>query len=139
MVLSYDYSNQNRWQRANKCTSIAGHFDGHGGAPVPYVAHLPMQHDQGFAGSHWTPPLGDYSLCIAPAATRATANETMLQHVPTLLAISMAVAMRWYDTGSWLSQKPLNATIGQALAPILQNQTHYAGCFGHLIMKKSSS
>ena len=25
--------------------------------------------------------------------------------------------------GSWLSQKPLNATIGRALAPILQNRT----------------
>ncbi len=27
-----------------------GHFDGHGGAPVPYGANLPMQHDQDFAG-----------------------------------------------------------------------------------------
>ena len=58
----------------------------------------PMQHDQGFTGSHWTPPLGDYSLRIAPAAARATANEMTIQHVPTLLAISMAVAMRWYNT-----------------------------------------
>jgi hypothetical protein len=58
-----------------------------------------MQHDQGFTGSHclWTPPSGDYSLRIAPAATRATADETTMQHVPTLLAISMAVAMRRYD------------------------------------------
>ena len=38
----------------------------------------------------------------------------------------MAVAMRQYNTGassdgggSWVSLKPLNATIGQALAPIL--------------------
>jgi len=51
---------------ANKCTSVAGHFDGHGGTPVPYGAHRPMQHDQGFTGSHWTLPLGNYSLCIAP-------------------------------------------------------------------------
>ena len=57
-----------------------------------------MQHDQGFTGSHWTPPLGDYLLRIAPAAARATANKTMIQHVPTLLAISMAVAMRRYNT-----------------------------------------
>jgi len=83
---------------ANKCTSIAGHFDGHDSAPVPYGAHLPMQHDQGFAGSHWMPPLGDYSLHIAPAAARVTANETTMQHVPTLLAISMAVAMWQYYT-----------------------------------------
>jgi hypothetical protein len=50
-----------------------GHFDGHGGAPVQYGAHLPMQNDQGFTGSHWTPPLGDYSLRIAGAVI------TMLQ------------------------------------------------------------
>ena len=58
---------------ANKCTSVVGHFDGHGGAPVQYGAHLPMQNDQGFTGSHWTPPLGDYSLRIAGAVI------TMLQ------------------------------------------------------------
>ena len=29
----------------------------------------------------------------------------------------------------WLSLKPLNTTIGQALAQILQNRTRYAGCF----------
>jgi hypothetical protein len=44
------------------------------------------------------PPSGNYSLRIAPAATRATANVTTMQHVPTLLAILMAVAMQRYDT-----------------------------------------
>ena len=39
-----------------KQTSVAGHFDGHGGAPVQYGVHRLMQHDQGFTGSHWTPP-----------------------------------------------------------------------------------
>jgi hypothetical protein len=81
---------------ANKCISVAGHFDGHGGAPVQYEAHFPMQHDQGFIGSHWTPPSGDYSLRIAPSATRVAINSTMMQHVPTLLAVLMAIAMRWY-------------------------------------------
>jgi hypothetical protein len=57
-----------------------------------------MQHDQGFTGSHWTPPSGDYSLCITPAAARATINTTIMEHVPTLLAVSMAIAMRWYYT-----------------------------------------
>jgi hypothetical protein len=33
------------------------------------------------------PPLGNYSLRITPAAARATANKTMMQNVPTLLAI----------------------------------------------------
>jgi hypothetical protein len=44
------------------------------------------------------PPLGNYSLRITLAATRATANKTMMQNVPTLLAILMAVAMRRYYT-----------------------------------------
>ena len=54
-----------------KCISVAGHFDSHGG--VGYRRQRPMQHVQIFTGSHWTLPSGDYSLRIAPAATRATA------------------------------------------------------------------
>ena len=80
------------------CTSAAGHINGHGGAPMRYGAHRPMQHDQGFTRSHWTPPSGDYSLRIAPAAARATINTTIMKHVPTLLALSMAIAMRRYYT-----------------------------------------
>ena len=71
---------------ANKCTSAAGHFDGHGSALVPYGAHRPMQHDQGLTGSHWTQPLGNYSLRIAPVATRAT------------ITVSMVIVMRRYCT-----------------------------------------
>jgi hypothetical protein len=52
-----------------------------------------MQHVQGHTGSHWTPPSGDYSLLIALAAAREKINSTMMQHVPTLLAVSMAIAM----------------------------------------------
>jgi len=65
----------------NKCTSVAGNFDDHGGAPMQYGAHRPMQHVQGFTGSHRTLPSGDYSLCIAPAATRATINTTIMEHM----------------------------------------------------------
>ena len=94
MVLSYNYSNQNRWRRRTN-------------APPSWVismamavccAHRLMQHDQGFTGSHWTSPSGNYSLCITQAATRATINTTMMQHVPTLLAVSMAIAMWRYYT-----------------------------------------
>jgi hypothetical protein len=53
-----------------------GHFDCHGGAPEQYIRHCLMQHVQGYPGCHWTPPLGNYLLRIAPAATRATANKT---------------------------------------------------------------
>jgi hypothetical protein len=37
-----------------------------------------MPHDQGFTGSHWTPPWGDYLLRIAPSAARAAINSTMI-------------------------------------------------------------
>jgi hypothetical protein len=62
----------------NKCTSSAGRFDGHGGAPEQYRRHCPMQHIQGYSGSHWTPPLGNYLLRIAPAAARATGKQTTI-------------------------------------------------------------
>jgi len=71
----------------NKCTSITGHFDDHGSAPVQYEAHHLMQR---------TPPSGNYSLRIAQAAARATINSIMMQHVPTLLAVLMAIAMWGY-------------------------------------------
>ncbi len=60
----------------NECTSIVGHFDDHGSAPEQYRWHCLMRHVQGYLGSHWTPPLGDYLLGIAPVAARATANKT---------------------------------------------------------------
>jgi hypothetical protein len=57
-----------------------------------------MQHDQGFTRSHWTSPSGDYTLRITPAAARATIKTTIMEHVPTLLAVLMAIAMRPYYT-----------------------------------------
>ena len=77
----------------NKRPSVAGNFDGHGGAPMQYRAHHQMQHDQGFTGSYRTPPSGDYLLRIAPAAARVTINAMKMQYVPTLLAVLMAIAI----------------------------------------------
>jgi hypothetical protein len=62
----------------NKCTSVIGHFDGHGGAPGQYRRHHPMRHVQGYLGSHWTLPSGNYLLCIAPGAARATGKQTTI-------------------------------------------------------------
>jgi len=70
---------------SNICISIAGHFDGHGSAMVQYRMHQPMEEVQGFYKRHLKPPSDNYSLCIAPAAARATANKTMMQNVSTLL------------------------------------------------------
>jgi hypothetical protein len=44
----------------NKYTYKAGHFDGHGNAPVRNRVHHPMEEVQSFTRSHWTPPLGEY-------------------------------------------------------------------------------
>jgi hypothetical protein len=61
---------------ASTCSSVIGYFDGHGGPPVQYKVHRLMQHVQGYSGSHWMLPSGNYLLRITPAAARATANET---------------------------------------------------------------
>jgi hypothetical protein len=66
------YYDSNKAMMMNKCTSSAGLFDGHGGAPEQYRRHHPMRHVQGYFGSHWMPALGNYSLQIAPVAARAT-------------------------------------------------------------------
>jgi hypothetical protein len=63
----------------NKFTSVAGHFDGHLVMLKQYMQNCPMQHVQGYTESHWTLPSGDYSLCIAPVAARATANKTKMK------------------------------------------------------------
>jgi hypothetical protein len=62
----------------NECTSAAAHFEGLVDAPEQYRWHRPMQHVQGYSGSHWTPASGDYSLRIAPAAARATGKQTTI-------------------------------------------------------------
>ena len=62
------------------------------------MGHCPMQHDQGYIGSHWTPPSGNYSFRIALAAARETINKTIMQHAATLMAISMAMAVQRYYT-----------------------------------------
>ncbi len=46
--------------------------NGHCGATVQYRRHCPMQHIQGHTRCPWKPPSGNYLLCIAPAAARAT-------------------------------------------------------------------
>jgi hypothetical protein len=62
-----------------KCTSIAAYFKDPADVAVLCGVHCPIQHVQTFSGSHWTPPLGNYSLCIALAATGATANKTTMK------------------------------------------------------------
>jgi hypothetical protein len=63
---------------ASTYSSVIDRFDGHGGLPVQYKAHCPMQHVRGYSGSHWTLALGDYLLCIAPAAARIKGKQTTI-------------------------------------------------------------
>jgi hypothetical protein len=65
---------------ANKFTSSAGRFDGHGIATEQFRWHRPMRHVQGYSGSHWMPVSGDYLLCIAPVAARATGKQTTINN-----------------------------------------------------------
>jgi hypothetical protein len=62
-----------------KCTSDATRFNGRADVPVWYRMHCPMEGVHGYPGSHWMLPLSEYSCCIAPAAIRATANETTIK------------------------------------------------------------
>jgi hypothetical protein len=78
MVFSYNYGKQ-KTEGKNKCTSVAGHFDGHESELEQYRWHCLMRHVQGYPESHWTPTSGDYSLRIAPVAARATANKTAMK------------------------------------------------------------
>jgi hypothetical protein len=47
-------------KKKEKSTILAGHFDGHGGAPVQYRAHCLIEGVQGYDGSHWLMPRGKY-------------------------------------------------------------------------------
>ena len=59
---------QQRNRRDKKCRRIAGHFDGHGDAVVRHYVHRPMEHIQGYPGSHWMTSSGKCLHCIPPAA-----------------------------------------------------------------------
>jgi hypothetical protein len=62
-----------------KCTFVVAHFDSHASAFEQYRWHCLMKHVNGYPGSHWIPPSGNYSLCIALVAARATANKTTMK------------------------------------------------------------
>ncbi len=49
----------------NKCTSFAGHFDGHAGTQMKYSIHHLIYQVQDFTGSCWTLSLSTYLCCIA--------------------------------------------------------------------------
>ena len=72
MLFSY-VGGQQRISDNKKCRRIAGDFDCHGDAAVQRGVHRPIEHVQGFSGSHWMPPSGKCLPRIAPGA--AMVNE----------------------------------------------------------------
>ncbi len=83
----------------SKCTSVMAHFQCLADAPVLCGVHCQMQHVQGYPGSHWMPPSGNYLLRIAPRwPPGQQQTKQRWKNGPTLLAILMAVAVRRYDT-----------------------------------------
>jgi hypothetical protein len=83
---------------AKQYTTVATYFDGRDDAPVQCRIHCPIEGVQGFTRSHWMPPSGKYLLCIIPANNGVACKKKMTKKAPSLLAISMAVVVRWYNT-----------------------------------------
>jgi hypothetical protein len=67
-----------RLMMASTCSSIVGCFDNHGSPPVQYRGHCPMQHVQGYSGSHWMPASGNYLLRIAPEPPGQQGKQTTI-------------------------------------------------------------
>jgi hypothetical protein len=82
----------------NKCPSIVGHFGGHGGATGQYRCYCPMQHVQGYLGSHWIPPSATTCSILPQQLPGQQAKKQQSTNTPTLLAILMAMKMRQYNT-----------------------------------------
>jgi hypothetical protein len=75
MLFSYCCGRQwNRWRQ--KWRRITGNLDCHGNAAVQRGTHRPIEHVQGFTGSHWMPLTGKCLRRIAPAA--AMVNEIFI-------------------------------------------------------------
>ena len=87
----------------NKCTSSTGHFDDQEDTFEQCTWHCQMKEIQGFVGSHWTPPVGNYSLHIAPVAARTAINHTTMKkyrrYDTTLIALWRRSGASLEDTG----------------------------------------
>jgi hypothetical protein len=59
--------NNDKIDDVKKDTTFAGHFDGHGNAPVWWGAHCLMEQIHGYTRCHWPPPSGKYLHRITPA------------------------------------------------------------------------
>jgi hypothetical protein len=83
---------------AKQYTTVATRFYGRNDAPVQCHVHPLMEGVQGFTRSHWTLPSSKYFLRIIPADNRVACKKNTTRRAPYLLAVSMAVVVRWYNT-----------------------------------------
>jgi hypothetical protein len=83
----------------NKCTSSAGCFDGHSGAPEQYRRHFLMQHVQGYS-RRATGCCHRVTTCyvLPQRLLGQQANKQKSTNTPKKVAVLMAMAMRWYAT-----------------------------------------
>jgi hypothetical protein len=98
MVLSYNYVKRNRQRRQTNATFRCWPFRW----PWRGVEALhTASHDAACPGLHRKPldaAIGRLLALNRPMAARATINSMIMKHVPTLLAVLMAIAMRQYYT-----------------------------------------
>jgi hypothetical protein len=113
----------------NKCTSSAGRFDGHGGAPEQYRWHRLMWHVQGYSQSHWIPPRATTCYVLPQRPPGQQANKQQSTNTPKMVAALMAMAMHWYVTTripQWRrSRASLEATGRRHLASIMSNNINW--------------
>ncbi len=65
----------------NKCTSSAGRFDGHGGAPVRYEVHHPMQHVRGYSKSPLDAGIGQLLALYCPSSYQGNRQTNNNQQI----------------------------------------------------------
>jgi hypothetical protein len=85
---------------AKQYTTVVTRFDSCDDAAVQCCIHCLLERVQGFTRSHWTPPSGEYLLRIIPSDNGVACKKKITKKAPYLLAISMAVVVRRYDTGT---------------------------------------
>ncbi len=81
----------------NRCTSVVGHFNGHGGAPdTDGIAQCCMSRAtlEAIGHCHWATTHSNLPQRLPGQQT----NKQQSTNTPTLLAVLMAMAMRRYVT-----------------------------------------
>ncbi len=123
----------------NKCTSSAGRFDGHGGAPEQYrQCGMSRATPEATGHRYWATTC--YVLPQRPPGQHA--NKQQSTNTPKRVAVLMAMAMRWYVTAciaQWRrSRASLEATGCRHRASIMSNKINWTWLRQFFLMFSSS-